>query len=178
MEGYFPRMRTMWFNALAATAAMTLGACAAGSTTTLLEMPTGPEDAGAMTGQGDSGDPSTQSSADDSGAGVQQPSEDSGSGEMDPGSGDSGDPVSGDDSGAFGEDSGGGGEDSGGGGGQDSGGGSATDCPSTAAYALEWSALNGLGLGTSCSSGPAACPAADCCFVPPGEASEALCLAE
>jgi hypothetical protein len=170
-------MRKIWLKALAATAALTLGACAAGSTTTLLDPGAGPEDAGYATqaGGGDSGGLMTQSPGDDSGATVQQPgSEDSGTGEAD-----SGDPVSGEDSGAVSDDSGGGGEDSGGGGGEDGGGaGGPTDCPSTAGYALAWATLHALKVGTSCSSGPAACSASDCCYVPPGAASEALCVAK
>jgi hypothetical protein len=178
MEGYFPRMRRTCLEALAIAAALGLAACAAGSVATELSDPGvgGGADAGDIPqpqgGQQDAGGATPPPSGEDAGGG-QPSSEDSGQ----PGLEDSGDPASGEDSGGAGEDSGPGGEDSGGGGGEDSGGGTGpTDCPQTAAYLVEWGALHLAGLGTSCSSGPAACSASDCCYVPSTSPEEALCL--
>ena len=160
-------MRRMWL-ALAVTSAISIGACAAGSSGTASPIP------GAVT-------------TDDSGAPNQEnnPGEDSGGPVVNdpPPSDDSGQPSSGDDSatGPGEDDSAAPSEDSGTVTSEDSGGtpycaagGSSTETGLT--YTEEWTLLHNAGEGISCSSGPSACPSANCCYLPAAGASEALCV--
>ena len=161
----FRRMRRVWLNAFGVAAAVSFGACAAGTVESgSAGSPWGgtPVDAGSSAPQsnsGDSGDPPGTAPSPGNDAGQPAPpSSDSGPGPAGPDSAappavDSGPVVS-----------------------DDSGGGpppSATDCPSNAKYFGEWSVETIAGGATPCTSG-SACTLTQCCYG--GTSGVGLCV--
>ncbi len=176
IEDYFSRMRRLW-SALAVTAAISAGACAAGSSGTAPD-PTGP----GTTASDDSGPGTQENDPEDSGSPVVS----------NPHGDDSGQPGTGDDA-----SSGGGGDDSAAPPSEDSGtvvvsedsgggGGGAAACPTVGTasngdtFEEEWSLLYLAGVGTKCPSGPSPCSSSQCCYTPVAlgipEPTDAICV--